>query len=262
MDLSLYSRVLARSWRVVLGGLVLAILLAVFATARPGIDGGVPALTYRKSEVWQSQTTVLLTQRGFPEGRTTFPSASARAPFADPGRFYSLADVYAQLVGGDEVKARIRRSSQIPGSVSAAALQSSAGNPTPLIGIFAKADSPEHATALAAQATRAFVGFIDDRQREAGIPPAQRVVVEKINSAESPLLIAPRSKTLPIMVFLAVISASIALAFVIENVKRREHLLPAAQDPSSVTSLDSKAHETADVRQVISRRKSGSTLKL
>jgi hypothetical protein len=193
-----------------------------------GTDG-LPTLAYRKAELWQAQTTALLTQKGFPEGRSTFPSARPRQPaFADPGRFYGLADLYAQFVSGDEVMARLRAEGPVDGSVAAATIPSSTGNPTPLIAIFGKADTPAKAAGLAKRATSAFVKYIDERQNRAKIPIAQRVEVQEISSPGAPVLLEPRSKTLPIMVFLAIFSATVAIVFVRANIESRAKLVPAS----------------------------------
>ena len=75
MDLSLYGRVIWRfRWLVVLG-LILAIALAVLSVAKVSSHG----LSYRKHEVWQSSTTVLLTQHGFPWGRAVVPPSPVRS---------------------------------------------------------------------------------------------------------------------------------------------------------------------------------------
>jgi hypothetical protein len=230
MDLAVYARVLAASKWTIVAGLVLAAVLAVVAMAKPVVDSeGIPTLVYRKSELWQAQTTVLLTQRGFPEGRSTFPSLATpkQPPFADPGRFYGLADLYAQFVSGDEVMARLRAKGPLNGSVAAATIPSSTGNATPLIAIFGKADTPAKAATLAKRATSAFVSYIDERQNRAKIPVSQRVEVQKITSPGAPTLLEPRSKTLPIMVFLAIFSATIAIAFIRANVASRARPMPA-----------------------------------
>jgi hypothetical protein len=228
MDLAAYVRALAASRGIVIGGVVLAIALSVLAYAKPTVDSdGMPTLVYRKAELWQAQTALLLTQKGFPEGRSTFPSVSPKQyPYADPGRFYSLTDLYAQLVMGDKVQKLVRASGPMNGTVLASPIPSSTGGQTPLIAIFGKTETPSGASALAQRTTRAFLRYLASRQSAADIPAGQRVEVQQIRSPSAPILLEPRSKTLPIMVFLAVFSASVAFAFVRQNVRTRAPAVP------------------------------------
>ena len=63
MDLAQHAAVLWRFRAVVAGGLVLGIVLAVLAAYQ------LPSLTPRGSETWTSESSLLVTQAGFPEGR-------------------------------------------------------------------------------------------------------------------------------------------------------------------------------------------------
>ena len=75
MDLSLYGRVIWRfRWLVALG-LILAIALSVLSIAKVSSHG----LSYRKHEIWQSSSTVLLTQHGFHLGARRRPSEPGRS---------------------------------------------------------------------------------------------------------------------------------------------------------------------------------------
>jgi len=82
MSLELDMRVLWRFRVLVLAGLLLAILLAGMAMFKVDFGGGAPKLTYRQSETWQSTARLLITQDGFPEGRTTLPGAGGPLPGA------------------------------------------------------------------------------------------------------------------------------------------------------------------------------------
>jgi hypothetical protein len=214
MDLALFGRVLWRFKWLVLFGAVLAGVLAVLAVAHVSFKGGTPRFTYRTSELWQNNTTVLLTQSGFPEGRSTLPAGSA---FADPGRFTYLADLYSQLASGDAVRALIARTGPVDGSVAAATVLTSTGQSSPLVSIFGKSTTARKATALTLRATDALIRYVDQRQGLAGIPLRQRVELTPVRGADSPLLIKPRSNTLPIVVFLGTLICFIALAFILEN---------------------------------------------
>ena len=81
-------------------------LPTVLSVAKVTSDG----LEYRKAQTWQAQTTLLLTQPGFPEGRALFPNAEeegvrSKYSYTDPGRFTSLTALYSQFAQSDEVRA-------------------------------------------------------------------------------------------------------------------------------------------------------------
>lgn len=211
MDLGLYGRVLWRFRLLVLVGLVLAVALAVLSVARVTSDG----LTWRKQQRWQSSTTLLLTQHGFPWGQISAPS--------DPGRFASLTDLYSQLAGGDEVRA-LMRAHGAPRSWTLTALPLTPRTPSavlPLIALSGQAPSSGGAVKAAMAGRRAFLEYVAQQQASAAIPDRQRIDVQVVQNASSPTLIQPRKKTLPIVILLAVLSATVALAFVLENVRPR-----------------------------------------
>ena len=118
MDLAQHAAVLWRFRAVVAGGIALGIVLAILAAYQ------LPSLSPRGSETWSSESSLLVTQQGFPEGRVhaahradrgtirTPRSAAARTAegrleFADPDRLSALASLYAQLAFSDRVRQRL-----------------------------------------------------------------------------------------------------------------------------------------------------------
>lgn len=207
---------------VVVIGVILAMLFAFLAVAR--VDWREGSVSYRSHELWQNSAQLLLTQPGFPEGRSVFPSTaqSTGSPtYADPGRFVSLADLYAQIATSDAVRRKMLAEGPIDGTVQAAAQLSASGNPTPIVNIFGKSDTPAKATALARRATNALLAYLETQQAVASIPESQRVDIQVLKVSDSPILVEPRKKTLPVIVFLAVLTITVAFAFMLENGSRR-----------------------------------------
>ena len=241
MDLGLYASVLWRfRWIVVLGTL-LAVALTVLTVAKVTSDG----LSYRKAETWQAQTTLLLTQPGFPEGRALFPDRTkgerSKYSYTDPGRFASLTALYSQFAQSDEVRALFRREGAPRGSsVSAAPVfpeGPSAYTPLPVIALFGSAQSRSDAVETTRLGTEAFMAFLDRNAREAEIPDSQRVQVEVLARPRGAVVIEPRKKTLPIVVFLTVITGTVGLVFVLENLRSRVRPVPdAARDDSAAVT--------------------------
>jgi hypothetical protein len=196
MDLALYGRVLRRFWWLVLGGLLLGIALSIFSVAHVSRDG----LTYRSQEVWKSTSTVLLTQNG--------------KTFAQPGTYSPLTDLYAQLANSDAVRKGMLRAGANKTWTLTATPVTPASNPTavlPVLSLTGEAPTPAEAVKATVLGRKAFVDYVSRQKGAAGI--------DVLQNATRPTLAVPRSKTLPIIVFLAMLSATFALAFVLENLR-------------------------------------------
>ncbi len=226
MDIGLLGRVVWRFKWIVVVGLVLAILLTILATFRVGTNG---TLSYRQQDKWASYSQVFVTQEGFPWGRLR-PAGSV-----DTSRFVSLAILYSGFVTSDPVKRLIReKGPTIPGQVQAAAIPSSPGSQDflPIISVAGIAATKDASVRLTRRATNALVDYIRAQQSANGIRPSDRVVVQVIQGPGRTTLLAGRSKTVPIMVFLAVLTLVMAIVFVLENLRPRvrEVGLPASDE--------------------------------
>jgi len=120
MNLGRHFSVLWRFKLVMVAGLLLGLVLALLAAF------SVPDMKRRGVEQWQSQSDIMITQKGFPWGRVTLPdqaitpaarealedsgqvvpdqSNKNQLPFADPGRFSQLALLYSTLAYSDQVR--------------------------------------------------------------------------------------------------------------------------------------------------------------
>jgi hypothetical protein len=233
VDLAQYLRVLWRFRVVVVVGVILASLLALNSVARIQFDGGSPELIPRQHEVWRSAATVFVTQEGFPWGRTIFDetveieSAPGDEPvrtsrFADPGRLSGLAVLYAELAKSDAVRraflARAPRGATYEPSV---VKSTDGGSVLPLIYMTGVGTTPRMAQHAANLSTAAFRRYLGTKQGEARIPDDKRIDLVVTRRASPPELVEPRSMVRPIFLFLLVMMASIAVAFVLENVRPR-----------------------------------------
>ena len=230
MNLRLYGQVLWRHRLVVLGGAGLALVLAIVSFYKVDFSGGVPKLTPRKAEVWQSQASLFITEPGFPAGRRTIglvpvnvggtvvPTPKYNAPDA----FAGLATLYARLATSDDVLRRMSRSGPVRGVFQAApVLDASRRSTEPLLNLFGQAATPRDARETVQRGLTAFLGYVRARQVAAGIPESQRVDFSVVNAPQPASLIAPRKRTLPFVVFLSVLFAAVALAFILENMGQR-----------------------------------------
>jgi hypothetical protein len=257
VDLNLYLRVLWRWRAIVLAGLTLGLLLALLSVSRVGFDGAKPTFTPRAPEVWRSASTLLVTQEGFPWGRTIFDeTVKVESPdggdpvfvprFADPGRLSGLAVLYAELAKGDDVRRAFLQKAP-PGAFYDATVVKSidGGSVLPMIYITGFGDSPKMAEYSANLATAAFRRYLGISQRQARIPAEKRVEVVVTRQAISAELFEPRSVVRPIFLLFLVLMSTIALVFVLENIRPSGRgtasevtpmALPPAEKPSAASS--------------------------
>jgi len=230
MDLALYFRVLWRFRVLVLAGFVLGAALAY--------------VSYSRTEVYQADTLLLVTQKGFPWGRTVIPadpttgtgptsaSQSGGPQYADPTRFESLAVFYAQLANSDPIQTEIQKGMTHEERLTEK-LQATASLPDtsvyngvlPFIDMQGLAERPATAVALSSRGANLLQRYIEGQQAAAGISPNGRVLLEVVKRPGKVLVVSGRKKTLPIAVFLTVLIAAIGAAFVLENLRPRPVLV-------------------------------------
>lgn len=237
MDLGLLLRVLWRFKVVVITGLLVASALAVVSYFRIDFDKGEvtqPRFTYREQEEWASYARLLVTQQGFQFGSSIVSLdgkgvdalvAAQRLGLqtAAEDRLRSLAIFYARLVESDGVKRIMLRGGPIRGEIEARPLPALEGSEeiVPIISIAGIAPTRAASLSLTQRAAAALREYIADEQRANSIRPRDRIVLATIQEAGAAKLLAPRSKTLPIVVFLTVMIIVVALAFVLENLRPR-----------------------------------------
>ena len=92
---------------------------------------------------------------------------------------------------------------------------------TPLLKITGMATSPAQARRLTIRATDTLIKVATARQVKAKIPESQRVKLRISTRASVPKLIGPRSKTTFIIILLGGLTATVAAAFMRDNVQRK-----------------------------------------
>ena len=224
MDLQLFARVLWRFRFLVVVGLGLALGLAFVLFVRVEYDdaSGRPTFSYREHEEWAATSTLLVTQRGFPWGRsildtgtdeitettTSVESAKPSQQFADATRFSTLALLYARLATSASVRDLMLRDGPVEGEIEAnpVMIAETSSLTLPLVELTAIADTPELALDLTRRATDAFDAFLSDRQAASAIPPAERVIVTVVDRSDEAELSQGRPLTLPLVAFLGVVA--------------------------------------------------------
>lgn len=242
MDLAQHAAVLWRFRAVIAGGLLLGIVLALLAAYTISWDGG-PSVAKRGSETWSSESSLLVTQPGFPEGRITFPTGPRpeRIPgtstggfdrggleFADPSRFSALANFYAELALSDRVRRRLPERPK-PDQIEAHPVEGAAGQPIlPVIELVTFAESAAGARALNNQLVEALQGTLTSGQADNDIPISQRVQLVLLNAPAAPVKVSSPSNTASILAFLLCVIGAIAVA----------HLLAALRDRQDAEAVE------------------------
>jgi hypothetical protein len=220
MDLPVYLRVLKRFRVLVAAGLLLACVLAFLSLARVSPTG----VTWRKAPTYVAFSRLFVTQPGFPWG-------SLRPPVsADANRFTSLAILYSQLALSDPVHQILLRSGPVNGTVDVAPVLDPASNNAalPLISVAGFANTPKQAIALSQRETDALLTYIHQQQSTSAISAKDRVLVQLVTRATDAKVFQARKLTLAVVVFLGVLLATFALAFLLENLRPRMRAEEAA----------------------------------
>ena len=123
--------------------------------------------------------------------------------------------------------------------------------------ISATAPTSAKATKLTRAATTAFLAEVRSRQHAAKIPVKDRIQLRVVKAADEPKLVKPRSKSVPILVLLGGLIATVAVAFTRDNVARRETapvLTAASPDETSDPDLAVGASHARSTLEPVPRR--------
>jgi hypothetical protein len=229
--------VLGRHKAIVCVGVTLTLALAFLSYVRVSPHG----ISYRSPAVWANTSTLVLTQAGSPELWSVLPvqGPTGSPSLASTDRFTGLVDLYAALATGDAVVQTLFRRHLLEDQdivdgalpIEASAVSSTVnGAIIPLIKITAKGNSPEKATRLTVGTTRAFLDVLKRRQIAAKVPVDDRIQVSVLKRSSEPTLAEPRSKTMPLLIFLAGMIATIGTAFTRDNLSGARQRAPENQE--------------------------------
>lgn len=252
MDLRLHFMVLWRFRALVGGGLVAGAIFALMTLYSPHVANGL-SLTPREPQVWVSSTKLLVTQEGFPWGRSVLPGVDPSAPvlegsersesgtaYADPSRFEYLATIYSHFLTSDEVRTLIP--DPPPGmSISAQPVRAggtmSAGG-LPLIALDATASSADGARDLSRKATDALEQYIRSSQRAENVPAGQRVELRVIENSGAAFQMRGLPKSKAFVAFSAALALAIVLAYVLENLRPQTARAMRSGEPRVAAPFD------------------------
>jgi hypothetical protein len=232
VDLRRHFEVLSRFRVLIAVSVIVGLLLATLAMFRVSSSG----IAWRHSPVYRSDSVLLVTQLGFPEGRallqtaptdgtTPLPGDKSSPPtdstFADPSRFSGLASIYSFLVKSQEVRALIPGRPQ-ESDIAAQPFSENgggSGGTLPLIGLSTFANDAGRAQKLNQQTIDALLKYLRSQQSRTDTPQAQRARITVLNPPAKATVAQGRSKTKAIVIFLLCIIGGVALAYLLENLR-------------------------------------------
>jgi hypothetical protein len=267
VDITQHLEVIRRWQKVIICSAVLGVLLALVFVVKPAWHGG-PAIDYRRAQKWESTSTLFVTQRGFPWGRTTLPSQDTTASgepltptaaqptpkdadgtsFADPSRLSLLAVIYSFIAQSNAIQPV---NTKLPpgGEVTAQQLSTSSNDTLPLFTLTATARTKEAATALNVERTRALQRYLADQQATNDVPVGQRVQVNLLNRPKAELA-ASRGAALALALIFLSVAAGVAASYLLESLRlnrergvKAPEIAPAQEGPARQPQRRSKARQ-------------------
>jgi hypothetical protein len=227
MDLRHHIRVWWRFRAVVLGGLGLAIVVAVLASFKLGFANGLD-VQWRSQAVYTSTSRLFVTQPGFPWGRVTLPGTVPGEPvpdsertrvFATPDRFSNLAIVYSYIAQSDQVR-KLIASRPVADQIQVTPAYTAGGEALPLLEVATLATHPIAAQQLNDAVVEGLREYLANELNAADVPAAERVSLQVLNPPEVGVLTSGRTPTLSAVAFVLIAIATFALIYVLENLSR------------------------------------------
>lgn len=256
------SAALLRFWWVVLAGVIVGLLLALWMVYE------LPGFTARDQPVYTAASRISVTSsqgqyirisvprlvetggsagesRGGGGGNGGTGGTGGGGPIVvneppDVQPLLNAANYYPNVIESDQVAAlREKMFGPLEGTVQANAY-SAVSTPQryvpaqiPVIDIFATAGTPDQAVTLADSTTAAFTRFIKIQQNRAGIAPEERILFEELQQPRTAFATGGPSYGIPILVALAVMAAFGLLAVVLDQLFPLPVRVPQPQSGTS-----------------------------
>jgi hypothetical protein len=235
VDITQHLAVLSRWRKVILASIFLGVIVAaLFMIKVPPKDG---KLDWRRPEKWQSTSRILVTQSGFPWGRTTLPGGTAATPdlntplsgkkveadpstpdYADPSRLSLLAIIYSFISQSNTIGDISAKQLPPGGTVTALPLNNNQAGALPIIELTTTGYSKAAASALNQERSRALADYLARQQQANDVPDGQRVKLAVLNKPEAKMISSHGMALGFALIFLA-LAAGIAASYVLESLR-------------------------------------------
>ena len=237
MELRRHLQVLWRFRLVIVAGVLFGTMVAILASFHVKLDP-LPALSWRSDQTFESNSTLFVTQNGFPWGRVTLPAVEnpglgnaapaaeedkngKRREYGAPERFSDLAVLYSYLATSQQVRALVAMRSK-PDQISITPVMNPAsGTGLPLLKVGTTAKTGANAQQLNSATLDALKRYLQEEQERAGISPELRVEIQVLNPPGRAVVKEGRSYMGSLIAFVLAIGAAIGLAYLLENLRPR-----------------------------------------
>jgi hypothetical protein len=235
MDLRRHLLVVWRFRRIVAGGFIVAIAVALLASFHVSTSG----LTWRSDQTFTSTSTLFVTQTGFPWGRVTLPSASLedagvagnegtddgettkqeRREYGAPERFSDLAVVYSYIARSDQVRDLVMPEPQPDQIVITPVTNPSTGANLPLLLMETHATDQATAVKLNEGVISALRTYLQEEQDASNIGADERVRIQVLNPPAEAGVTEGRTYMASVVLFIMVMVGTLAIAYLLENLR-------------------------------------------
>ena len=247
-----YVRALRRFWWLLVLGLGVAAIAAIAAVYRIDFGSVPPSLEKRDQVTYTAVARLLVTSPEAPYFRTTVtretetddgePAQQEQAGAPDIGTLISTANLYPILIESDEVRQKRQELfGPLPGSITTRAIYE-VNSPSrfelsqvPVVEVYGHSDTYAGAVDLTQATVEAFDDYVDETQDEAGLRRQERILIQEIQRPDSAISSGGTSLSLPLMLFVVVASAFVALAILLDRLfpfglalPRRRRAVPEA----------------------------------
>lgn len=205
MDLRTHLGVIWRFRVIVVLGLVLAVGLAFLSVFRVSFANGA-SVSYRDKQTWLSSETLLLGQYVNPDPNNNFTG---------------LTSLYVSIANSATIRTRVLpggRPTKTSGDYSAYQVLDQNGQPQPIMTFSGTGNSPLLAASVARRASFQFRSYLTSQSTSAHIP----ITILTPASVRDADIAKGRKYTTPILIMIAVLLATLGLAYLLENLRPRK----------------------------------------
>jgi hypothetical protein len=226
-----YVRALTRFWWLLAVGLGIAAIVAVLSIYR--VDLSVPPGVEKKAQItYTAAAQLLVTSEEAPYVRTRVTqeveggdgTVQTYTSSPDITTLISAANLYPVLISSDEVEQlRDEMAGPLPGAITTRAIYEVSSpsrfelSQVPVVEVYGHADSPAAAVEITQSTVEAFLAYIDEQQDAASLRGPERIVLEEIQRPAGAIASGGSSLSLPLMLFLVIAAAFLALAILLDR---------------------------------------------
>ena len=239
-----YVRGLRRFWWLLVLGVGIATIAAVMSVYRIDFFSVPPSFEKKAEITYTASSRLLVTSEEAPYLRTrvdnevTAPdgSVSVYSNSPDISTLITAANLYPILVGSDAVlKLRDEMAGPLPGLITARAIYEVSSpsrfelSQVPVVEVFGYAGTAADAVGITRATVDAFLVYVNDLQDDADLSRRDRILVQEIEAPESAIATGGTPLSLPLMLFLVIAAAFVALAILLDR------LFPAGLLPAGIS---------------------------